>query len=215
MFLRSFYHDHEESAFAEMSLPLEVLHTRIVCCKIPITLKMQGRDSECYGLISSIVLRSCYHQPMKALVIVASLGLTLSAYSQKSADKPPGVLLHENGQRGTLRVILAGRDGQPARHIGVMVLWSCPQTCPIVVSSMMTNSVGEFQIDPISTGKYLVCADSEVDSSGPCFMDVAAASCTVEITPQNPKVELHMQIPERGMMRDKQALCRKIAGSSH
>ena len=35
MFLRSFYHDHEESAFAEMSLPLEVLHTRIVVAKSP------------------------------------------------------------------------------------------------------------------------------------------------------------------------------------
>jgi hypothetical protein len=30
MSLRPLFHGHEESAFAEMSLPLEVLHTRIV-----------------------------------------------------------------------------------------------------------------------------------------------------------------------------------------
>jgi hypothetical protein len=48
-------------------------------------------------------------------MIVVLLALTLSAYGQKSADNPPGVLLH-GGQTGSLRVFLTGQDGKPAVH---------------------------------------------------------------------------------------------------
>jgi len=144
-----------------------------------------------------------YHPQVKALVIFASLALALSAADQKSADKPPGVLLHGGGQHGSLRVILTGRNGEPARHVGVMVFWECPEVCPILVSSMLTNGVGEFQLDPISLGKYLVCSNLDVDSSRPCFIDVAAASCIVEITPEYPEVELRMQVPKSGITSPK------------
>lgn len=154
---------------------------------------------------------------MKALAIVALLALSLSASVQKSAENPPGVLLHGNGKRGTLRVVLMDRNGEPARHVGVMVAWSCPEACPIVVSSMLTNSVGEFQLDPITVGKYIVCSNPDVGSSLPCVVDVAAAFCTVEITPEYPKVELRMQIPKRGITPPEpngQARCRQNATSS-
>jgi hypothetical protein len=95
-------------------------------------------------------------------------------------------------------VVVTDRNGEPAKHVGVTVVWLCPEGCQGLVSSVLTNNVGEFQFDPITVGKYLVCSNSD-DSSLPCFIDVAAASCTVEITPENPKVELRMWIPKRGI----------------
>ena len=167
---------------------------------------------------------------MKALVIFASLVLTLSASSQKSVTNPPGVLLHGDavlgygqryGQPGSLRVILTGGDGEPASHVGVEVLWLCPKGCQFVESSMLTDSVGEFRLDPITVGKYLVCSNSNVDSKLPCFSDVAATSCTVDITPEYPEVELHMQVSKSGIASPKsheQGRCRQShqkATSSH
>jgi hypothetical protein len=72
----------------------------------------------------------CIIQPMKALAIVALLVLSLSASSQKSAENPRGVLLQGDGQRGTLCVVLIDRNGEPARRVGVMVSWLCPEACP-------------------------------------------------------------------------------------
>ena len=156
-------------------------------------------------------------EPMKGLPIFGLLVLTLNAFSQKSVEDPPGVLLHRvspqgDGPNGTLRVTVLGADGKPASHVGVMVLWSCPEVCPIIESSMLTNSAGEFQLDPITVGRYLVCSNSDVESQLPCFMeDAHAPSCTVEITPEHPKVELHMQIPKREATRHEKALCRQTA----
>jgi len=164
------------------------------------------------------LFRVCIIQPMKALMFAGLLVLSLGASGQKSAENAPGVLLHGDGKRGTLRVVLIDRNGEPARHVAVMVFWSCHETCPIVESSMLTNGVGEFQLDPITVGKYIVCSNSDVGSSLPCVTDLAATSCTVEIAPEYPKVELRMQIPQRGITppeRHEQVRCRQTATSSH
>lgn len=155
---------------------------------------------------------------MKALAIVGLLVLPLSAFGQKSAENLPGVLLHGGGQHGTLRMTVVDPNGEPAKHVGVQVFWLCLEACQIVVSSVLTNSAGELRFDPITVGKYLVCSSADTDSLRPCFIDASAPSCTVEITNENPKVELRMQIPKHGTTppetHDK-ALCRLTASSSH
>jgi len=162
------------------------------------------------------LLRFCIIQPMKLWTIVAVLMSSLSATGQKHPTNAPGVLLHGEGQRGTLRVVLTGRDGMPARNVGVMVVWSCAEGCPLVVSSMLTDNVGEFELNPITVGRYIVCSNSDVDSSLPCFIDAAAAYCTAEITPESPKVELRMQVSRRGITPpEPQARCRQTASGSH
>lgn len=150
---------------------------------------------------------------MKTVVIVvASVALTFSASGQKSVDNPPGILLHGDGPRGTLEVILAGPDGEPARHVGVMVVRECPGACEIAAST--TKGTGELEFDPITVGKYLVCSNLDIDASTPCFSNVTAASCTVEITPAYPEVELYMQVPKGGIAVDERPLCHQIAASS-
>jgi hypothetical protein len=140
---------------------------------------------------------------------------------QQSGESPSGLLLHGDGQRGTIRGVLIGRNGEPAGHAGVMALWLCPETCQIAVSSTTTNSVGEFRFEPVTVGKYLVCSNLEADSQLPCFTDAAvavAAYCTVEITPEHPKVELQMQVPKRGITTPKsndQERCRQNQISLH
>ena len=158
---------------------------------------------------------------MKLLAILMSLVLTLSASSQQSAESRPGILLHGDEQgRGAIRGVVIGRNGERAGHTGVMVFWLCPKGCQIVTSSMMTNGVGEFQFDPITGGKYIVCSDPDAYSQLPCFMDAAvgAVSCIVEITPEHPTVELRMQVPKRGTTPPKphdHGDCRQNVASLH
>lgn len=128
------------------------------------------------------------------------------------------MLLHGDEQgRGAIRGVVIGRNGEPAGHAGVMVVWLCPKGCPTVRSSTTTNSIGEFRFDPITVGKYIVCSDPDAASPQPCFMDAAvgAASCTVEIRPEHGNVELRMYVPklEKPPKPQNHGRCRqKVAG---
>ena len=144
---------------------------------------------------------------MKLPLTLVALFLTVGAFSQQSAKPIPSVLLH--GQQvvgqptGAIHGVVIGHGGQPAKRIRVVAFWDCPGPCQIVMSTAMTNEAGEYRFEPVTLGRYSLCAGaSSMLTPSPfsgCSMFTTSplSANPVELSLDHPEAEVRFEVRER------------------
>ncbi len=126
---------------------------------------------------------------MKSLLLaVAILLLSVAAAGQQQPAQAAS---------GTIRGIVVGQDGRPAKGIGVAARLRSSLSGSGVLPRTRANDSGEYRFEKLWWGKYAVYADDEAagysyGSTGPV---ANGDPVEVEISPEHPDAELRLDLP--------------------
>jgi hypothetical protein len=153
---------------------------------------------------------------MRIPLILVVLLVAVEAFGQQPAKPQPSVLLHSDpiyiilggthgipiytlGGTGAIHGVVIAHNGQPAKGITVTALLLCPETCPALESSAVTDEAGEYRFEPVTFGKYDVFVGglSDFVVGFPSKFAATPLSDQVELSPDDPEAEVGFEVCER------------------